>query len=65
MGQTGWMPVSLARLAGIQAMKVGNVLGGRTVGIRGALLHVRGTSMSGMETNVGWVDERGWGKVVM
>ena len=47
------MTGSLAGLAGIQAMKVGNVLGGRTWGVRGALLHVRGTSLSGMATKDG------------
>ena len=50
------MTGSLARLAGIHAMKVGNVLGGTTVGVRGALLHVRGTSLSGMATKVGGPD---------
>ena len=44
---------SLARLAGTQAMRVENVLGGRTVGARGALLHVRGTSLGLMATKVG------------
>ena len=52
-GQMRSMTTSLARLDGIQSIKVGNVLGGRTVGVRGALLHARGTSLHGMATKVG------------
>ena len=50
------MTGSLARLAGTQAIMVGNVLGGRTVGGRAALLHVRGTSLNGMVTKAGRAD---------
>ena len=49
-------PTALAGLAGTQVVRVRNVLGGRTIGDRGALLHVKGTSMSGMVTKIGGAD---------
>ena len=42
----------MAWVVGIQDVKVGNVLGGRTTGVRGASLHVRNTSLSGMVIKV-------------
>ena len=40
------MTGSLAGLVGVQAVRIVNVVGGETMGGRGALLHVRGTSLS-------------------